>query len=156
VPIPTSGRAKALLVGIEFQPERTTAVTTTRVTYGIVVPKPFCATGPYDFVKLEGPLNFTMAASTSPSGRYDRTYVLGGTLRVTPMRPTSATTFVPTGPAVDAPVFEMHRAWLTDERAQVTESGEQSLHGETFQSMAWSFAAGDTDRFVRKIVCGTE
>jgi hypothetical protein len=45
---------------------------------------------------------------------------------------------------------------LTDEHAQVTENVEQSLHGDPFQSLAWSFAAGDTDRFVRNVVCGTE
>jgi hypothetical protein len=156
VPIPTSGRAKALVARIDLDRERTTAVTTTRVTYGIVVPRPFCATGPSDFVKLEGPLNFTMSVSTSPWGRYDRTYVLGGTLRVTPMTPIAPGTFVPSGPTVDAPVFEIHRGVLTDEHAQVTENVEQSLHGDAFQSLAWSFAAGDTDRFVRNVVCGTE
>lgn len=78
VPIPTSGQARVLVTSIDFRPKRQTTTTTTRVSYGIVVPKPFCATGPYDFVKLEGPLDFAMTVHTNPSGRYDRSYVLGG------------------------------------------------------------------------------
>ncbi len=55
-----------------------------------------------------------------------------------------------------ASIFEIHQATLDDRHAQVTERTQQSLLGDPFQSMAWSFAAGDTDRFVRNVVCGTE
>jgi hypothetical protein len=156
VPIPTSGKAVALVTAIDFEPVRAHAVTTTQVTYNITVPKPFCATGSYDFVKLEGPLQFTMSVSTGSSGRYERTYSLGGTLGATPMVPTSPTTFVPVGPKVDASIFEIHSGALDDRHGQVTEKVQQSLLGDPFQTMAWSFAAGDTDRFVRNAVCGTE
>ena len=108
VPIPTSGQARVLVGAIDFEPCRSKQTTTTRVTYSIVVPKPFCAAGPYDLVKLEGPLDFSMTVETSRAGRYDRTYLVGGTLLATPMVPTSATTFQPVGDPVEALVFEAH------------------------------------------------
>jgi hypothetical protein len=156
VPIPTSGQARVLVGEIDFQPYQSKATTTTRVTYSIVVPKPFCATGPGDFVKLEGPLDFSMTVHTNPSGRYDRTYLIGGTLRVTPMTPTSPTTFVPVGDPVDVVVFEAHRGALTEHRGQVTEDASRVLFGEPRQSLSWRFAAGHTDHFARQVLCGAE
>jgi hypothetical protein len=156
VPIPTSGQARVLLGAIDFEPCQSKTTTTTRVTYSIVVPKPFCATGPADFLKLEGPLDFSMTVHTNPSGRYDRSYLVGGTLTVTPMTPTSPTTFVPVGDPVDALVFEAHRGTLTDRRGQVTERAAQILLGDPGQSLSWRFAAGHTDHFAREILCGTE
>jgi hypothetical protein len=151
VPIPTNGKAIALATDIDFEPQRTHTVATTSVTYSVDAPKPFCATGPYDFVKLVSPpltpLQFTLSVSTGPSGRYERIYSIGGTLDVTPL---------PSGSTLDASVFEIHHATMDDRNAQVTERTQQSLLGNPFQTMAWSFAAGDTDRFVRNVVCGTE
>jgi hypothetical protein len=149
VPIPTSGEARAFITDIEFAPARTHEVTTTQVDYGVDVPKPFCATGPGDFVHLGGRLQFTLSVSTLPSGHYERTHTIGGTLRVTPLGPGA-------GPAADASIFELHRAWIGDRRAQATEQAQQSLLGDPFQTKAWSFAAGDVDRFLEKVVCGVE
>jgi hypothetical protein len=148
VPIPTSGQAVAFVTAIDFEPSRTHEVTTTQVDYGVNVPKPFCATGPSDFVRLQGRLQFTMSVTTLPSGRFERTHTIGGTLTVIPLG-------APGDPA-DASIFELHRATLDDRHGQVTEQAQQSLLGDPFQSLAWSFAAGDTDRFVEKVVCGTE
>jgi hypothetical protein len=148
VPIPTSGKAVALATAIDFGPVRAHTVSTTRVSYDVSVPKPFCG-GPSDFVKLQGPLQFTLSVSTGPSGRYERTYSLGGTLQVTPLAPTP-------GPPMPASIFEIHNGALDDRHGQVAEKVQQSLLGDPFQTMAWSFAAGDTDRFVRNVVCGTE
>jgi hypothetical protein len=156
IPIPTSGQARVLVSTISLVPVQAKTTTTTRVTYSIVVPKPFCATGPYDFVKLEGPLDFSMTVHTNRSGAYDRTYLIGGTLQVTPMAPTSPTTFVPTGDPVDAFIFEAHRGTLSEGRGQVTERVGQVLLGEPKQSLSWTFAAGHTDHFARQVLCGTE
>jgi len=160
VPIPTSGQARVLQSSIAFEPRQTQSTTTTRVTYSIVVPKPFCATGPFDFVQLAGPLDFTLSVHTNPSGRYDRTYAFGGTLRVTPMRPvlppTSPPTFVPTGSPVDAVILQAQRGTLTDQRDQTTEIAEQLLLSDPPQSLAWRFGAGHSDYFARQALCGIE
>lgn len=96
-----------------------------------------------------------MTVHTNRSGRYDRTYLIGGTLRVTPMTPTSPTTFVPTGDPVDAIIFEAHRGTLTDHHGQVTEEVAQALLGEPRQSLSWRFGAGDKDYFARQVLCDT-
>jgi hypothetical protein len=80
VPIPTSGQAVVLPSSIALRPRQSKTTTTTQVTYSIVVSKPFCASGPFDFVRLAGPLDFLLTVHTNPSGRYDRSYQLGGTL----------------------------------------------------------------------------
>jgi len=149
VPIPTNGKAVALVTDIDFQPQRTHTVTTTRVDYGVDIPKPFCGNPNVpEFVRLGGePLTFTLSVSTGPSGRYERTYAIGGTLDVTPL---------PSGSTLPASIFEIHQASMDDRHAQVTERTQQSLLGDPFQSLAWSFAAGDTDRFVRNVVCSAE
>jgi hypothetical protein len=154
VPIPTSGQGRVLVSGIDFDPRQSKTTTTTRVAYSIVVPKPFCATGPTDFVKLEGPVDLSMTVHTNPSGRYDRTYLVGGALKVTPMTPTSPTTFVAAGDPVDAVVFEAHRGTLTDRRGQVDEDAAQILFGDPRQSLSWQLAAGHTDHFARRVLCG--
>ncbi len=66
VPIPTDGHALAFVTTIDFAPARTHVVTTTEVTYNVIAPKPFCAAGPADYVKLEGPLQFVQSVSTEP------------------------------------------------------------------------------------------
>ena len=156
VPIPTNGQANVLSSSIAFEAKQSMTTTTTQVTYSVVIPKPFCATGPFDFVRLAGPLDFSLTVHTNPSGRYDRSYQLGGTLQVTPMRPTSPTTFEPAGEPVDALIFEAHRGTLTDERGQVTEVGTRVLLGDPQQSLAWRLSAGNPDSFVRQVLCGTE
>jgi hypothetical protein len=44
---------------------------------------------------------------------------------------------------------------LTDHHGQVTERVSQVLLGEDPQSLEWTFGAGQWDRFVRNVVCGT-
>jgi len=155
-PIPTNGHAAALSLTAAFQPERTTAVTTTQVGWSIVVPKPFCATGPYDLVQLSGPLSFTMSVRTGDDGRYERTYVVGGTLTGVPLGLRPDGTIGPVAPPAAVPVFEIHRATLDDHRGQVTESAEQTLLGTPVQSKIWRLEAGVRDRYDLALTCGAE
>jgi hypothetical protein len=153
VPIPTSGRAALLAAAIAFEPVKAKLEASTDITYDVVIPKPFCAASAYDFVRLQGPLHFAQAVHTNPSGKYERRYVLGGTLQVTPMVPTSPTTFIPAGPTIDASISETHRAMVTDNHARLTERVSQVLLGDPEQSLQWTFAAGQRDRFLRDVVC---
>jgi hypothetical protein len=148
VPIPTSGQALALVTDVDLAPAPEHHVSTTQVDYAVNVPKPFCAAGPSDFVRLTGRLQFTLSATTDASGRYERTHTIGGTLRVTPL--------TGVGSPADASIFELHRAQLDDRTGQVSWQLEQSLLGDPFQSLRRSFSAGDVDRLVEKVACGTE
>ena len=155
-PIPTNGHGAVLSLTAAFQPERTTAVTTTQVGWSIVVPKPFCATGPYDLVQLSGPLNFTMSVRTGDDGRYERTYVVGGTLTGVPLGLRPDGTIGPVAPPAAVPVFEVHRATLDDHRGQVSESAEQTLLGTPVQSKIWRLEAGVRNRYDLALTCGAE
>jgi hypothetical protein len=156
VPLPTSGAAAVLAATIVLAPVQTKTVTETEVTYDVVAPKPFCATGPADLVRLQGPLHFVLSVHTNPSGKYERTYVLGGQLTVTPMAPLPGGGFAPVGDPVQAVVSEIHRARLTGHYGQVTESVAQVLLGSPQQALAWRFAAGQRDDFDRLLSCGVE
>jgi hypothetical protein len=101
VPIPVSGQATVLAAHIVFEPTQAKTHDELEVVYGINVPKPFCATGPTDFVHLQGPLRLTMTTQMSASGAFSRTYTVSGLLTVTPL---------PTGTAASAPIFEEHVA----------------------------------------------
>jgi hypothetical protein len=155
-PIPTNGHGAVLSLTAAFQPERTTAVTTTQVGWSIVVPKPFCATGPYDLVQLSGPLSFTMSVRTGDDGRYERTYVVGGTLTGVPLGLRPDGTIGPVAPPAAVPVFEVHRATLDDHRGQVSESAEQTLLGTPVQSKIWRLEAGVRNRYDLALTCGAE
>jgi len=156
VPIPTSGTAAVLAATITLAPARSKALTETDVTYDIVAPRPFCATGPADLVRLQGPLHFALRVVTTPSGKYDRSYTIGGQLTVTPMAPRPGGGFEPVGEPVRAFVHEVHRATLADRRGQVTESVAQVVLGRPVQALAWRFAAGSRDDFDRLLSCGVE
>jgi hypothetical protein len=164
VPLLTSGEAAVLATDIGFEPRQAKHEASTDVSFNIVVPKPFCSSGSPDptddFVRLQGPLHFAQSVHTNPSGKYERRYVIGGTLTVTPMKivtpPTSTTppVYAPTGePAVEASISEIHRAMITDHYDQATERVSQVLLGDPQQSLEWTFAAGQQDRFLRDVVC---
>ena len=156
VPIPTNGAAAVFAASVTAVPAASKAVTETDVTYDIVVPRPFCASGPADLVRLQGPLHFALRAVTTGSGNYARTYTLGGALTVTPMAPRPGGGFDPVGDPVRAFVHEIHTARLGDRSGQVSESVAQVLLGHPLQALAWRFAAGSRDDYDRLESCGLE
>ena len=124
------------------------------MTYDIVVPRPFCASGPADLVRLQGPIHFSLRAVTTASGKYERAYTLSGPLTVTPMAPRPGGGYDPVGDPVRAFVHEVHTARLGDRVGQVSESAAQMLLGNPLQALAWRFAAGSRDDYDRLESCG--
>jgi hypothetical protein len=154
VPIPTDGEAAVLAAAIALAPVQATFTDGTAVTYNIVVPRPFCATGPADLVWLQGPVHFTVRAHTNPSGKYQRAETITGQLTATPMAPLPGGGFVPVGDPVRAVVTELHRAMLTDHHGQVDWTAAQVQLGDPVQALAWLFAAGQRDAYRLRESCG--
>jgi hypothetical protein len=152
VPIPTSGAAVAIAGDLPFDPVKSDATTTLEVQYSVITNKPFC-NGPADYVKLEGPLQFSLRVQTNPSGLLLRTYHVGGMLRVTPVNPLTGQ---PVGEARDAAIAEGHRGQLTDEYGEVREHVAQVLLGDPQQSLEWTLAAGQRDAYDRTVSCGVQ
>jgi hypothetical protein len=150
LPIATDGVATVLAANVAFTPghERTRRELT--VNYDIVSPKPFCASGPLDLVRLEGPLQLALTVRTTPSGQFSRTYTVEGILNVTPIDPATG---LPRGPSVKAIIAEAHRALLTDKRSEVKEVGSQVLLGAPPQAKAWSLRAGAVTGYVTQVLC---
>ncbi len=146
VAIPTDGKAVAFTSIITFDPVKSDRRTKYRATYALNAPKPFCGPG---FVRLEGTLQMELRVQTNPSGKYERTYGVSGTLSVTPLGATG-----PIGPPVPAIIFEAHRGMITDNYGEVTERASQTLLGDPVQFKAWTFGAGQRDYFWGQVSCG--
>ncbi len=146
IPIPTSGRAYVIDASqmVAPDPVQSQTVTVVDVPYDITLPKPFCA-GPSDYIHLSDNLHLELRVHTNPSGMYERTYVVSGTLLVTPLGG---------GPEVPAQISEYHRALLTDNYGEVTQQLSQTLLGDPPQSMTSTFSAGQVDEFSFATACG--
>ena len=111
-------------------------------------PKPFC-----DGTLIQitgGPLTFTLRSQTNPSGKYQRTYTVAGSLKVK----TLSTVVVQ-----DALISEIHRGMLTDNHGQVSEQVSQVLlatDAAAGQSLYLVFGAGKTDYWIPQQNCAIE
>jgi len=151
VPIPSDGRASLLTVVQTFEPESSDLHVVFDHPFGQVVPRPFCASGPGDLIRIQGALRYDHRVQTNPSGRYAVRFTATGTLQVTPIDPV---TFMPSGPAVPAVVSETYRFELTDQREQVRLDRQQSILGDPAQLLFEMLDAGHSDRYELALDCG--
>jgi hypothetical protein len=151
VPVPNDGIATVLDVDIPFQPIQDRRHQEQTVTYGQMIPRPFCASGPLDFVYVQGDVHFALTTHTNPSGYFSRKYVISGELQVTPFDPITRT---PTGPTALAVIWEDHSGLLTDQYGQMEEIISQTLLAQPEQSMTHRFRAGHRDGYTSETVCG--
>ena len=66
------------------------------IEFGQFVPRPYCSSGPYDFLWIEGPVQFHSTAMVDEYGQYSYEGSYGGTLTAVPVDPS-------TGQAVGPP-----------------------------------------------------
>jgi hypothetical protein len=85
VPIDSDGRAVVLNLAGEapWIPEET--FDTVNLEYQQIVPRPFCSTGPYDWVLVTGPIGFQKTVTVTPEGEYEYQSSYHGNLIATPM-----------------------------------------------------------------------
>ncbi|HET9317053.1 MAG TPA: hypothetical protein VFQ51_15785 [Vicinamibacteria bacterium] len=150
-PLPNDGVAPVFATDIAFAPEQAHVSRELTITYGVVAPRPFCATGPADFVRIQGPVRLAVETHTNPSGKFSRSYTVAGLLDVTPINPLTG---APTGPTVKAIVSELHSAILTENHGEAAEIVLQSLLASPPQSLSWSLSAGHSDRHTFTELCG--
>jgi hypothetical protein len=79
------------------------------ITYGQVVPKPFCASN-VSLIRIDGDVTLRQTARTTASGEYLANFVATGALTITPI---DATTGSPSGPPYAARILERHAGRLT-------------------------------------------
>lgn len=150
VPIANDGRASVLRLYQTLEPESTDVRQDFVHTFNQVVPRPFCSSGPGDYIYVNGPLQFSFRVQTNPSGKYEARFSATGVLQVTPVNPLNGQ---PLGPTVPAVVAESHRFFLTDHRAEASLDQQQSILTTPAQTLFQRLDAGHSDRYEVVLDC---
>lgn len=98
------------------------------LNYGQVVPKPFCASGPADYVYVQGPVHMVQTTSLSDAGIYHAAFRAEGQLTVTPVDPYTGE---PIGDPLTADVYEHHDSHFTSTMQWVSSILSQNLQPDT-------------------------
>ena len=140
VPLASDGRATILQVAGTPASAPQDVRRQFTITYGQVVPKPFC-NDPADYVYVEGPVSLEEEAGVS-RGRYTSSFRASGRLRVTPVNPLTGQ---PSGEPYFADISEWHRSRLGDDEQQAESRKLQVLRPEHGQPLAWFSVRLDVD-----------
>jgi hypothetical protein len=106
------------------------------ITYDQLVPRPFCAEGPGDWLLVSGPVDFTVRTEVTADGTFTVAGGYDGVIMAQPIDLTSGDP-VPAGDPFTASVSGMHRGHLmadkgrimaTDRRLTHEANGPQLLH----------------------------
>lgn len=117
VPIPNGdGRATILSLGGAQPIAAGTFTEVLPLTYGQVIPRPFCSTGPLDYVLVSGPVALEKTVTVDADGRYASTFTASGRLEVTPVNPLTGQ---PVGEPYEAEVGEQQESWMDDDGEMV-------------------------------------
>ena len=111
VGIRTDGRASifALATTPEQQPLLVRREFT--IQFNQIIPKPFCASGPFDYLLVQGPVDVRQMIHAASSGHYMSRYHATGSLELTPVNPL---TRQPIGETFRAQVNDIYRNIITD------------------------------------------
>jgi hypothetical protein len=123
VPMPNDGRA----VVFNMTSARTAPVGATSREFAInfnqTIPKPFCSTGPLDYLRVTGVVTINQTVETSARGDYSSYFKARGTLNVIEVNPVTGAL----GASYQAAVSEQQSNVLNDDRAQVSAFRLQKL-----------------------------
>lgn len=111
VPMPSNGRATVVNLASAPAAIRTVDRFLYTLQFNQIIPKPFCATGPFDYVRVVGPVEFAQHVVVTGSGNYLSHFQARGTLAVTPVNPLSGQ---PIGETSEARVRANYRNVATD------------------------------------------
>lgn len=116
VPIASDGRATVLALAGAVEVTASQTVEELVITFGQVVPKPFCAPTPTSLIRIDGPVVLRQTVRTTATGEYTANFKATGSLTITPI---DGATGMPSGPSYGARVVELHSGNLT----ALTQSG---------------------------------
>ncbi|PKK83634.1 MAG: hypothetical protein CVT49_07715 [candidate division Zixibacteria bacterium HGW-Zixibacteria-1] len=156
VPIGTDGHALVINILGALPPVSNVYVQDFIINYGQVVPRPFCSSGPMDYVYVEGPVQMTQTVKVAHDGSYAMDFQASGTLTVIPFDPIN---MVPIGDPLTAEVRETHAGRMNEwgewsssvvyqKLMPVTEPGS----GRLFKWL--HVGTGDRDGFMASVWCG--
>jgi hypothetical protein len=152
VPIPNDGKAAVLTVGGAAPVEAGVAERTFVHGFNQIIPKPFCAAGPLDYLKVEGPIDMTHRVTVDSEGEYTAEFQARGLLQVTPVDPRTGAA---TGPSYEAQIRERHHSSATDRRVRAQHVVHQYLLSDPLQAYFERLRVGSQDAFERDVDCGS-
>lgn len=125
------------------------------IAFDQVIPRPFCASGPGEYLRVSGPVSLRKEVRLDGDGGLSSEFEASGRLRLTPVDPVSG---VPTGPSYDAEVKD-HQVTRFDARGGAV-SGiamqmeiPQDVTGRGRKTVRLSVGLGEVTRFDQDVVC---
>ena len=150
-PIPNDGAARVITLWGQFDPRDTEVVVEFDHPFGQAIPKPFCSTGPGDFLYVSGQLHMKHRVRTDRHGRQVGRFEAAGTLQVVPINPATGEAL---GPPYPATVSEVYHSRITDRRQGASMRAVQVLRSHPRQWLVEALWAGGVNSYVRKECCG--
>jgi hypothetical protein len=124
VPINNDGHALILNLADEVSLVSHTRIQDFVIDFDQVIPKPFCSSGPDDYVYVSGPVYMHQRVVVSPDGRYIMRFQARARLSVTPIDPLTGE---PVGNTLTAIVREYHTGMINDRVASAAGRITQNL-----------------------------
>lgn len=158
VPIATDGSAIILNLADRLPYEDDTDVQDFTIDFNQVIPKPFCASGPMDYLYVAGPVRLRQTARMTELGTYEIEFTAHGDLSATPIDPLTGQ---PSGETIPAFVLERHSGQLTDQHSRGSALRFQRLgapgdEGSGRLFMRLRAGAQGQDGFELSVLCGDE
>ena len=154
VGIPTNGHPTAFLLAGAAPPAAASAVQRFTIDFNQVIPKPFCAAGPGEFLLVQGPIVLAQEVTTRPGGELRKSFRASGELLAVPI---DLSTGEPAGVPFAARVSEQQESQSGDQGGEVKGLQHQQLNGIAGGSgqllIQLDVTPGKTPRFDRKVTC---
>ncbi len=158
VPIKGNGHASVFyLVGAE-PVEPGVRVLDLVINFDETIPKPFCASSPYDWLYVNGPVYLYQTNEITEGGKFVMNFHAEANLSVTPI---DMSTGQPSGEPIDAVIKEHHKAQLDDYSCSASSSLFQKLVPTSSPDAGWLFkrlrvGSNGVNNFEERIKCGDD
>lgn len=111
VPIATDGQATVFNLVTTAPRVAEQHVQSFVIEFDQVIPKPFCSSGPYDYLYVSGPVQLTQTSTLDAEGKYETNFTATGTLSLIPIDPLTGQ---PNGEPLTAEILEIHESVMSD------------------------------------------
>lgn len=125
------------------------------VAFDQVIPRPFCASGPGEYLRVWGPVDLSKVVHVDGAGGLHSEFEASGRLQLTPIDPATGTA---TGPAYEAEVKDHQVTRFDDRGGQVDGMAmqmelPQNVAGRGRKTVRLTVGPGDVTRFDQDVVC---
>jgi hypothetical protein len=155
VGIGTDGRATSFLLIGEAPEAAPISSQHEVIPFSQVIPKPFCASGPADYVLAQGPITLDQSVTTLPGGELRQVFHADGDLLVIPL---DIFTGLPSGEPMTAKVSEDQDTRAGAEGGRINGLQQQRLLPASSPDagslrILFNVTPGQEPRFVRSVIC---